>query len=271
MLWGLWMPTRAEILLEPINRTASILEIGASYSPIAPKVNGWDTKVIDVMTKSELVDRFRDQPGINVDFIEEVDFIWREGPLSAVVPQEFHGTFDAFVASHVIEHSPDIITFLDSAATLLAPNGIVVLAIPDKRFCFDYFRPLTLTGDILASHINRRTRHTKKVIFDYLAYYLTENGLYAWGQHLIDNLALLGSLDLAYQKFLTHGEDDASPYTDAHAWMFTPASFQLLMLELARLKITDWRVDRISSAVGCEFYAWLSRGGAEAAAALSEP
>jgi hypothetical protein len=55
-----------------------------------------------------------------------------------------------------------------------------------------------------------------------------------------------------------------------HAWQFTPASFELLLLELARLKIIDWRADRISPAEGCEFHVWLRRGGREMTAALSE-
>jgi hypothetical protein len=267
------MLTRAD-LLEPIRRTASIIEIGASYNPVAPKSKGWNTKTIDVATKSELIEKYRHQngrDGVDIDCIEEVDFVWRDGPLSAAVPPELHGTFDAFIACHVIEHAPDIVAFLDSAATLLAPTGIMVLAIPDKRFCFDYFRPLTSTGDALTSHIAHRIRHSKKTMFDGLGYGVSANGAIAWGQHSIENLTLLSPpLNDIYQAILNHGEDESSAYVDAHAWIFVPSSFQLLLLELARLKITDWRVDRIGSAVGCEFYAWLRRGGAEAAAAFPE-
>ena len=54
-----------------------------------------------------------------------------------------------------------------------------------------------------------------------------------------------------------------------HAWQFIPASFELLLLELARLGETDWLVDRITPAMGCEFYVWLRRGGQAVAAALT--
>jgi hypothetical protein len=266
------MTTRTEILLGPMSRTAFIVEVGASFNPIAPKHEGWNTKTIDAATRSELIDKYRGHPGVDVDRIEEADFVWRDGPLSSAVPSELHGTFDAFIASHVIEHSPDLLTFLDSAATLLSAAGIVILAIPDKRFCFDDFRPLGMTGDVLASHRSNRSRHTKQTTFNHFAYVVSANGVGAWGQHSVQNLAFFHSLEAAYSaSFLTSGEDDASPYgLDVHAWQFTPASFELLLLELARLAATDWRVDRIRTASGCEFHAWLRRGGEEAAAVLTE-
>jgi predicted SAM-dependent methyltransferase len=218
-----------------------------------------------------LIDKYRGQPGVDVDRIEDVDFVWCDGPLSGAVPSELHGTFDAFIASHVIEHTPDLIAFLDSAATLLRATGVVILAVPDKRFCFDYFRPLATTGDVLASHRLRRSRHTKQTIFNHCAYVVSADGTGAWSQHSVQNFAFYHSLESAYSAFLTCGEDDGSPYVDMHAWQFTPASFELLLLELARLKFTDWQVDWIGPAVGCEFHVWLRRGGAAAAAALTEP
>jgi SAM-dependent methyltransferase len=265
------MTTRSEILLASISRDALIAEVGACFNPIAPKHEGWNTKTIDVGTKSELIDKFRGHlPDADIDRIEEVDFVWRDGPLSSAVPSELHGTFDVFVASHVIEHSPDLLAFLESAETLLALTGTLILAIPDKRFCFDYFQPLAMAGDILDSHRVGRTRHTKRTIFNQHAYVVSADGVGVWGQHSIQTLAFGTSLEAAYSAFLTHREDHASPYVDTHAWQFTPASFELLLLELASLKATDWRVDRLSPIPGCEFHAWLRRGGEEAAAAVTE-
>ncbi len=41
------------------------------------------------------------------------------------------------------------------------------------------------------------------------------------------------------------------------------------MLELARLGEGDWEIERVTPPSGCEFHAWLCRGGKAAAAALS--
>jgi hypothetical protein len=80
------MTTRSEILLASISRDALIAEVGASFNPIAPKHEGWNTKTIDVGTQSELIDKYRGHlPDTDIDRIEEVDFVWRDGPLSGAV------------------------------------------------------------------------------------------------------------------------------------------------------------------------------------------
>jgi GT2 family glycosyltransferase len=262
--------SRAETLLVPIDRSARIIEIGPSYNPIAPKADGWNTSTLDHTTRSGLVEKYRGHPGVDVDRIEEVDFVWTNGSVADAVPSDLHGTFDAFIASHVIEHTTDLVGFLDAAATLLAPSGVVILAIPDKRYCFDYFRPLTTTGEVLYAHTTGRTRHTRRILFDQMAYIVKngENG--AWGQTPMQEIQFYHSLEEAGDAFSTTREDPDSPYVDMHAWQFTPASFELLLLELARLGETDWQVERITPPTGCEFYVWLRRGGKAAALTMAE-
>src|SRR5262245_58047344 len=127
------MPTRNEILLGPIDRSMQILEIGPSYNPVAPKWDGWNVKSIDHLSREALIEKYRGHAGVDVSCIEDVDFVWTDGDLSSAVPEELHGTFDALIASHVIEHAPDLLAFLGSIARLLKPQGVVALAIPDKR------------------------------------------------------------------------------------------------------------------------------------------
>src|SRR5262249_48349423 len=119
-------PTRNEILLGPVPRNAHIIEIGPSYGPIAPKTEGWNTRTLDHMTREDLSAKYRDRPGVDVNRIEEVDFVWTSGRLIDAVPVSLHGKFDAFIASHVLEHTPDLIDFLNTADILLNPDGVVV-------------------------------------------------------------------------------------------------------------------------------------------------
>lgn len=262
--------SRAETLLSPIDRWAPIIEIGPSFSPIAPKADGWNTITVDHATRAALIEKYRGHPGVDVDRIEEVDFVWSSGSITDVVPAHLHGTFDALIASHVIEHTTDLAGFFEATEQLLAPSGTVILAVPDKRFCFDYFRPLTTTAQVLDAHAARRSRHTRRIAFDHVAYVVHNGGTGAWGQTPIQDLGFFHSLSEAGDTFLNVSEDSNLPYRDFHAWQFVPASFELLMLELARLGQTDWRIEQLSPAIGCEFHVWLRRGGKAAAAALTD-
>jgi GT2 family glycosyltransferase/tetratricopeptide (TPR) repeat protein len=261
--------SRADTLLSGVERSARIIEIGPSFSPIAPKADGWSTSTVDHATRDALIDKYRGHPGVDVDKIEEVDFVWSSGSITDVVPSDRHGTFDAFIASHVIEHTTDLIGFLETAATLLAPRGVVILAVPDKRYCFDYFRPLTTTGQVLEAHAARRSRHTRRIAFDHAAYAVHHGRNGAWGQAPLGALDFYSLLEEAGNSFSSFSADPGLPYIDFHAWQFIPASFELLMLELACLGQSDWRIERITPAIGCEFHVWLRRGGKAAAAALT--
>jgi SAM-dependent methyltransferase len=259
--------SRADILLAPVATDSRVIEIGPSHSPLAPKGAGWNTAVLDHLSREGLVAKYQAHPGVDVDLIEEVDFVWSGGSMRDAVPKEQWGTFDAFIASHVIEHTPDFIAFLQSAEALLNRDGLVVLAIPDKRYCFDFFQPVTTTGQVLAAHAQRRSRHSPRLGFDYHAYTVAAGENIAWGQHPLNGLRFVHHLTEARDIFQTI--ESRPDYVDLHAWRFTPSSFELLLLELAWLGILDWRAERITPSGGCEFYAWLQFGGKAVAAALN--
>jgi predicted SAM-dependent methyltransferase len=255
------MTARAEAMLGAVSRSAKIIEIGPSHNPALPKADGWNVRTLDHATQAELVVKYAADPNVDTSRIEEVDYVWQGGSLAEAVPQSEHGSFDAFVASHVIEHTTDLIAFFEAAQVLLKPSGLVGLAIPDKRYCFDYFQPLTTVGAVLDAHLARRSRHQPGTVFDHFAYAVMRSGAGAWSQQPVTDLRLMHDLDGA-RHFLDAATRSDAAYMDSHNWRFTPASFQLLMLELGWLGLTDWKIDRQTQTVGCEFYTQLRRGGA---------
>ena len=251
------MSSRNDILRAGITKNDKVIEIGPSYNPLTPKTDGWRSHVLDHTDRAGLLEKYRNDPSVDMTKIENVDFVWTEGPLAGTVPAEHHGTFDVLVASHVFEHVPDLIETLRSAEVLCRSDAKMVLALPDKRVCFDFFRPLSTTGDVLEAYWEGRSRHTAKSQWDTFAYNATKHDGPGWGRADRTPPKLTHSLDDAHARTLKYRTGE---YTDAHAWIFVPSSFRLIMLELAHLGLTDWQVERTQTAEHTEFYVWLRRG-----------
>jgi predicted SAM-dependent methyltransferase len=69
----------------------------------------------------------------------EVDIVDNGEALSSIE----NGMVDFVVANHLIEHCEDPIGALSNWLRATRKGGIVYMAVPDKRFCFDHKRPLT--------------------------------------------------------------------------------------------------------------------------------
>lgn len=263
------MKRRAEKLRRFVVRGMPVMEIGPSFAPIIPRRDGWDTFIVDHLSREDLIAKYEGHDD-RLDAIEAVDAVWDHGPLDQAVPSERHGTFRVILASHVIEHIADLLSFFRSAERLLSPGGVVSLAVPDKRFCFDFYKPISTAGDVVAAAKDGASRHGRRTIFNHFAYSVMSKGKIMWGQDPLGALQFVNTLDQAADLSEKAAQPDA-PYIDCHAWHFTPASFELMMLELKALGLTGLSVDEISEADGCEFIAHLrsSPGQALSPEALS--
>jgi SAM-dependent methyltransferase len=251
---------RNALLLGDAGSATRILEIGPSHAPVAAKRAGWNAYVVDHADAAELRAKYAAM-GVDTAGIEEVDTVWHGGRLDDAIPEAEHGTFGRLIASHVIEHIPDPVGFLASASRLLAPGGVIALAVPDKRYCFDLFKPVSTTGDLLAAHDpGGPGRHTARTQFHQVAYSALVDGTGAWGQHPVARAALINTLPEALRAFAETRSDAGSEYVDAHAWQFTPSAFCLAILELAEAGLIDWHIAHCTPAMGAEFIAILHRG-----------
>jgi len=250
---------RSGRLLAGLSIEDRLIEIGPSFNPVAAKMAGWKTVVVDHGSRADLVAKYRTAPEVDTTHIEDVDVVWRGGPLERGFPPGDAGTFSALIASHVLEHVPDPIAFFKSAATLLHPSrGSIRLALPDKRLCFDVFRPAATTGRVLAAHRGDGSRHTYADLFDHVAYLARLAGRGAWAREPLKGLSLDHTLEQARGN-ADLGAAAGSGYVDCHAWQFTPASFELLIVELGALGEIDWRIDWLEPQPAMEFLVSLSR------------
>jgi hypothetical protein len=247
---------RAEVLLSGLSKRDKIIEIGPSHAPLAPKIEGWNSLVLDHETRENLVVKY-EAMGVSAKSIEDVDFVWKSGTIIDAIPLEHHGTFKGFIASHVIEHSTDVVRFLLSAQKLISSDGIIILALPDKRKSFDFFRPLSTTSQALAAFYECRDRHTAQTHFDNAAFVVNRDTDAGWLETDTRSSRFASNLAGAAEHWTWAEKDE---YIDAHAWIFTPASFELIVVELSELGYLDLRVDRRDENPTTEFYAWLKCG-----------
>jgi len=253
------MSARSQRLLSGLSGEDRLIEIGPSFNPVAAKSAGWNTVVVDHGSRAELVAKYATARDVDTSLIEDVDVVWRGGPLENGFAPADAGTFTALIASHVLEHVPDPIAFFQSAGTLLHPTrGSIRLALPDKRLCFDLFRPAVTTGRVLAAHRGHGARHSYADLFDHVAYLTRLAGRAAWAREPLTALSLDHTLQQARGN-AESGTTATAEYVDCHAWQFTPASFELLVLELGVLGEIDWRIEWLEPQSAMEFLVSLSR------------
>ncbi len=241
-------------------REMPVLEVGPSYNPIVTKADGWNVHVVDHATKSELESKYR-QWNVDVSRMEEVDYIWQGGPLHEAIPAHLHGKYERVLASHVIEHMPDMLTFLQSISTLLSPTGTLALAVPDKRFCFDFMRPCTLTSDVITANMVSGSNHTAKAAYETYFYHANAGGSIAWSGAPPGKIVLHHGWQVSVDSFNMFCDVDQTAYIDMHASCFTPCSFELIILELAALGLCDLTVRNLYRTNGYEFFVVLDKTG----------
>lgn len=251
--------SRQQKLLRRVDLSGLGLEIGASYSPLLPKSRGHRIETLDHASQEELIAKYASS-GVDTSRIEPVDHVWRGEPLDALIGQTER--YDYILASHVIEHTPDLVAFLQQCERLLKPGGVLSLAVPDQRYCFDVLRPVSTPGDVLQAHLERRSRHSAGAVFDHFATIAFREGQPSWHPGAKGRLALLHTMDEAvamYEKAAGGGE-----YVDIHNWRFTPASMALILRDLLALKLLRLVPCDDVAPEGMEFFVILRKVDADA-------
>lgn len=235
------------------------LEIGPGYNPLLPKAEGFRVETADYTDADGLRAKYQGNPHVDAGRIEPVDHVLNEGrTLAEAVGRP--GAFGYVIASHVIEHTPDMLGFLKSCEALLAPGGVLLLAVPDKRHCFDVLQPLASTGAVLQAHLDRRIRPTPGAVFDDVAYNAVREDAIGWTAADTRPLRFFAPLDAAAAAYKT--TQSQRDYRDVHVWRFVPSSFRLIMRDLHAIGAIRLREDQFHDSVGNEFYMSLSASAA---------
>src|SRR6185312_162516 len=248
---------RTELLRSLINIDGFGLEIGPGFRPLVKKSSGAKVETVDYTDATGLRDHYKGNKGVDPANIEEVDYVVQGGSILATIGRRDY--YDYIVASHVIEHTPDMLGFLKDCELLLKEGGILLLAVPDKRHCFDVFQPLSSTGMVLQAHLDKRTRPAAGAIFDDWAYNAVRNGEIGWPIDASGDLRFF--LEFNDPKALLTQAQGAVGYVDVHTWRFVPSSFRLIVNDLYQTGEIRLREDKFFDSVGNEFYITLSKQG----------
>ena len=248
--------SRNNILLAAIQKDGLGLEVGPSHRPAAPKRDGYQVEIIDHLDREGLLAKYRDH-NLDLDAIEEVDYIWSGETYAELTGKNHH--YDWIIASHVIEHTPDLVGFLKQCDSVLKDDGVVSLAVPDKRYCFDYHRPISGLSKVIDHHVNEVSINSPGTVAEYFLNVVKKDGHGAWNESIEGECDFIHTLEQAadgMNKAWTH-----KAYIDCHVWCFVPHSFRLLIHDLHSLGLISFREVSFTKTQGSEFFVTLGRQG----------
>lgn len=263
---GSLMNTRELIRKDLPFERASIMEIGALNRPFVRKS---ETNVIyvDHADTEALRKKYAVGHGLDISEIVEVDAVWGQNSLADCLGGQ---KVDYVIASHVIEHVPDLVTWLRELSSILNEDGEIRLVIPDKRYTFDYTRRPTELPEVIEAHVRRARRPQPWNILDHILNVRAVDGHAAWsGPLALNQIPRLHTFEQAVS--LAESAIRTEEYHDVHCWVFTPESFSRLMATMVEYDLVDLECHefRDTQEETIEFTVFLRRSSDRAAAVAS--
>jgi len=222
------------------------LEIGPLAAPRVRKDQG-PVRYLDHASTAGLRRKYVDDPVIKdrLDDIVDVDYVIGENQtISEVVAAD--APFDYVIASHVFEHIPDPIGWMQDLTHVLRPGGILSLIIPDKRYSFDINRSLTEVSDLVDAYLRRLRRPSYRQTFDFFSKALggMVDAHSVWDGTADYSLAVRQDFDdpdmAALDACRTMQRSDQ--FMDVHCGVYTSDSFLDVFEKLARLNLVDYEI-----------------------------
>jgi hypothetical protein len=204
------------------------LEIGAFDTPFVELTEG-RCDYADFRTYEELKLLAKHFPNIQEKYIVKPDFDLRDGY------DAIESEYDWIVASHVIEHVPDLIGWIKVVSSKLKPSGLLFLVIPDRTYTFDAHRRETTFSDALSLHIQGITKPTYRQVFDHF-YYTCD---VPPAPDIWHNAHVLPPPTRNFETACVAAQRSLTEYVDVHCSVFTPDSFSKLAFEMYECNMID--------------------------------
>lgn len=242
-----------EDFMKLIPKVGKRLEIGPLDRPQMDYKSA-DYYSVDVFTKDELINNYINDPNVNKENIIEPSYVIANNDYSVIKEK-----FSCIFSSHNIEHMPCLVSFLNSLGSVLSDNGSIYLAIPDKRYCFDFFKRETDIYDVLQLYYEKNYRPRLSDNLKMVCQATHNNPIDHWNN--IHGVVQPGTVLIQnYEGILNQYETGI--YIDSHVSVFTPQSFLEIIELLNALKLINLKVHKLYHTLygSVEFYAILKKG-----------
>lgn len=215
------------------------VEIGPLTAPVVRKDQS-NVLYVDHADTETLRRKYSNDDKIDPDHILPVDHVWGAQTLQECVGAGV--AVDYVIASHVIEHVPDLVTWLQEVYAILRPGGTVRLAIPDRRYTFDVLRAESTLADALDAYVRRARIPLPRAILDHFLHHAEIDAASAWSGQLT-GVKVTHTPEFALQAAERSFRD--GHYQDTHCWVLTPLSFARLGAALVRLGLISLTCERL--------------------------
>jgi len=225
--------------LNNIDLNKRILEIGPLATPNIKKEQGKNVFYADIRSTEGVKELFINDPYVNLfEKVVGIDYVINTAGYYECLKDV--DKFDYIVATHVIEHIPQLIFFFQDIAKILNPKGKVCLTIPDKRYCFDHFRCPTSFAECYDVY-TRGINNLPFRVLDCIASRTINDSAFWWKEpcnfeHIPKSKE---NYDSAKKEFM---EALNGKYIDVHFSVFTPETFLLLIYNMIYYNLFPFRL-----------------------------
>lgn len=247
------------------------IEIAPFFNPAVPKADGYNVLVLDISSTEVLRNRALKSdhiPDERISEIENVDIVDDASRLSDLVKEaEITGDIHYIISSHNFEHLPNPIKFLKGCSEVLVDGGVVSMAIPDYRACFDHFRFPTRLSDWMRAYREDISVPDPDTILDYVmnkSTYQDETGSYqavSLQKSFPDSFVVDQNVEKGYRLYLEQINSEPT-YIDVHCTVSFGATFELMVRDLIYLGLLNLEVIEVTETVGHEYFVHLKKSSA---------
>lgn len=213
---------RKKFVLSLLDTSGRGLEVAPYFNPLVDK-SLYDVWYVDCIDNDEIQKKAKENPGSVGKSVPRVDSVWVPGKrLSECVGSQ---RFRFAVASHVFEHVPNPLGWVNEILECLEVGGSLALLIPDRRATMDYYRRTTSFGELMGWYIQKPSIPTPGQVIDFLSQSFEDTGAVDFTQEMLPfEQAKRHYTDKQAVEFAQWTVNEKR-YLDVHCTVWTPESF----------------------------------------------